>query len=241
MIREARLGKEDTLVAPIPGPIGACISLRAAGDMGPSGGSNLRRDEWLVRHGLTPELTALRSQTHSRRVDIVERDTVAARSIEADGMLSADQRIALAVTVADCMPIFLYDRAHGVRGILHSGWEGTGIAAVALDLLRARWGSISTEIEVVLGPCIGACCYRVDEARAATFADRWGAAAVRRCSDGIPFLDLRAANIGMMRERGIERITVVTDCTVCSSRLGSFRREGAEAFTRMLAVTRGRG
>lgn len=154
-------------------------------------------------------------------------------------MLTADRDLPLAVTVADCMPIFLSDRAGGAHGILHSGWKGTGIVAVALDLMHSRWGTEPADLEVVLGPCIGACCYRVDEARAEAFAAQWGEAAVRIGGDGAPHLDLRAANITLLQQRGVERITVVSDCTACSEILGSFRREGAQRFTRMLAVTSG--
>ncbi len=207
--------------------------------MGPSSGPNPLRDRWLLQHGYAPESTALRRQTHSRQVVVVERESAAACHIEADGMLSADRDLSLAVTVADCMPIFLFDRATGAFGLLHSGWKGTGVAAIALELMRRHWGIEAADLDVVLGPCIGACCYRVDETRARAYAAEWGGAAVRTGPEAAYYLDLRAANIALLQERGVARITVVSDCTVCNERLGSFRREGAERFTRMLAVMTG--
>ena len=42
----------------------------------------------------------------------------------ADGHLAAERGIALAVSVADCVPIFMAHQS-GVVAVLHSGWRGT--------------------------------------------------------------------------------------------------------------------
>jgi hypothetical protein len=140
----------------------------------------------------------------------------------------------LCVTVADCMPILLYDVVRGVRGLLHSGWKGTGILIQALRLMSERFGSVAEDVEVTLGPCIGSCCYHVDEPRAELFAKLWGAGAVVRREDA-PYLDLRAANEAMVSALGVRRARVVTDCTVCGGPFGSFRRDGPGQYTHMLA------
>ncbi len=241
MITEVQLERSTTTAdtARLPAPLDLRLSLLSAGDMGPSGGPNPRRDAWLRRQGVAPQRTALRHQTHSRRVVIVNPQTVLDYHCEADGIVCADADVSLALTVADCMPIFVWDRRSGVRAALHSGWKGTGIVAVALDLLHAEWGSVPTDLEVVLGPCIGACCYRVDRARALEFGERWGDNTVRSDAAGAAYLDLRAANRAILCRRGVRRITQVNDCTVCSRDLGSYRRQGAGSFVRMLAIAVG--
>ena len=243
MITEVELERSAATAATarLPAPLDLRLSLLSDGDMGPSGGPNPRRDAWLLRQGVAPQQTALRHQTHSRRVAIVNPQTVVDYNCEADGMVCADASVSLAVTVADCMPIFVWDRRSGVRAALHSGWKGTGIVAVALDLLHAEWGSVAADLEVVLGPCIGACCYRVDRARALDFGARWGDNTVRSDAAGAAYLDLRAANRAILCERGVRRITEVTDCTACSRDLGSYRRQGAASFVRMLAISVGEG
>ena len=56
-------------------------------------------------------------------------------------------------------------------------------------------------------------------------------------ADCLPiYLDLREANIELLRRAGIDAVRVVTDCTACTPWLGSHRREGPSAFTRMLAL-----
>ena len=221
----------------IPFSLPVTLSTVDAGDLGPSGGPNPRRDEWLTKRGFDPARTALRKQVHSRR--IICPGSVTDYQEEADGTASGDPTLALAVTVADCMPIAVHDRVTGAFAMLHSGWKGTGILAHALDLFRERWGSDTKDVNVLLGPCIGPCCYPVDEARASEYAAEWGEASVVRGDDGSARLDLRAANHEILRRHGVSRVTDASICTGCTPRLGSYRRQGPERFIRMVAVIAG--
>ena len=76
------------------------------------------------------------------------------RAEEADGHLSVERGTAMAVTVADCVPVFL---AHpsGAAAVLHSGWRGTEAriveAAIAqLDALGLR----ADDLRLHCGPAI---------------------------------------------------------------------------------------
>ena len=51
-----------------------------------------------------------------------------------------------------------------------------------------------------------------------------------------PDLDLQAANARLLANAGVRNIAYCGDCTGTDRRLGSFRREGPAAYTRMLAV-----
>jgi hypothetical protein len=165
-------------------------------------------------------------------------------NVEADGMLTDRRGDVLGVTVADCMPIYLFaaggrdaaENGHApVFGILHSGWKGTGIAAEALRMLETERGIAAHSVTAVLGPSIRSCCYRVDRERGEYFASSWGEEAVRRDGEAW-YLDLVAANTGLLRSAGVEDIRVVDSCTMCEERFGSYRREGSEGFTHMLAM-----
>jgi polyphenol oxidase len=146
-----------------------------------------------------------------------------------------DPSLAAAVTVADCMPIWLLDRRSGAFGILHSGWRGTGILGVAMRAIARRFGSDPGSISVILGPAIGCCCYAVGEERAEAFAAEHGEGSVSR-SGGRWRLDLRAANISIAERAGAGSLLSIEACTSCDPRLGSYRRQGPDSFTRMLAV-----
>jgi YfiH family protein len=211
--------------------ISCCISSRFAGDM-KSSGQNPNRLSLFAKLGLNPDKVYGLNQVHSRVVLAVSSDNPPL--IEADGMVTQDKDISLSVTVADCLPVFLFDARIGAFGVVHSGWKGTGIAERAICLLKELWGTEPKDIAAVLGPCIGLCCYQVDAQRAALFEKEFGAESVRK-SGGAFFLDLKAANIKILSNAGVQNIAVCNDCTFTDERLGSYRREGPK-YTRMAAL-----
>jgi YfiH family protein len=192
--------------------------------------------------GLDPARVYACTQVHSR--DVLE----AGRKIpnsgpRADGLISRDREVTLSVTVADCLPVFLYDTEKGGLALVHSGWKGTGIALNALRLMEERWRTRPEDVAAVLGPCIRRCCYCVDRERARLFDAEFGGPggefplgpAVSE-SGGRFFLDLQAANARLLAGAGVRNIAVCGDCTFTDERLGSFRREGPQAYTKMAAL-----
>jgi YfiH family protein len=222
---------------PVFAGISAGISLAKAGDMALSGDRILPwRARLLERLGIRQDKLYGLRQVHSRRIqhiDVQHPEDVAA--IEADGLITTRPDAVLSVTVADCLPIFLADQRTGAFGIVHSGWRGTGIVLEALAFMRSQFGSQPAEITAVIGPGIGACCYMVPEERVALFSTGYGSEAIKRDKGGAARLDLRAANTHLLESVGVREVRVVTDCTGCSHKLGSFRRQGPLHFTRMLA------
>lgn len=244
------------------GGAGGVISSRNAGNMVYSEGLNSPPRERFYRSlGLEPERVYACTQIHSRKVLMVDRRSPN-RGPEADGMISRDPSVILSVTVADCMPVYLYDTGSGGFGLVHSGWRGTGIVLAALELMTARWGTRPEEVAAILGPAIRGCCYRVDAERARSFEAEFGGGGgsyplggvIRRVreppagdSSGTKpgfgtgpgnawYLDLAAANARLLANAGVRNIAVCEDCTCTDSNFGSFRREGPD-YTRMAALT----
>ena len=224
--------------SPAAAPLHAGISLARAGDMsrrrmGPA------RSHLFARLSIDEASVFGLTQVHSRRVLVLDGQTPReVAETEADGMVTRRPDAALTVTVADCLPVFLVDPVTGAFGLVHSGWKGTGIVAAALQSMTAAFGTDPHDVSVTIGPGIGPCCYRVPEERARSFSGTFGASAVTRGDDGAPRLDLRSANVTLLRAAGVREIAVVEDCTCCSPFLSSFRRQGADAFTLMLAFIR---
>jgi YfiH family protein len=215
----------------------AAVSLRRAGDMKrPGGEPSPRRSRLLDGLGIEEGRVFCCRQVHSRRVlAVTERDPAGYAAEEADGLISDLDGVVLAVTVADCLPLFLSDRRSGAFAVLHSGWKGTGIVREALDRLRRDYGSRLSDLRALIGPGIGGCCYEVDDERYARFREEFGAGAVRR-QGSRHFLDLRAANLALLQTAGIEDVTVVRDCTACNPLLSSYRRDGPGRYAHMLAM-----
>jgi YfiH family protein len=206
------------------------ISSIYAGDM-KYGSENKDRKNLFTELGFDPACVYSLNQIHSQNVLAVDKNNPP--QTPADGMAANDRDIVLSVTVADCLPIFLLDTKSGAFGIVHSGWKGTGIVAVALNLMKKNWGTLPIDVAAILGPCIDSCCYRVDQERAFLFEKDFGADCVRKFG-GEFFLDMKTANVKLLTEAGVENIALCNDCTYTDKRLGSFRREGNQ-FTHMAA------
>lgn len=213
----------------------ASLSARAAGSMRfrwNEGNDN--RLSYFESLGYDPHDVLSVELVHSKRVLACETRGALA-GMTGDGIITRNHGLQIALTAADCMPIWVWDPRSGAFGVLHSGWEGTGILLEAARSLAREYGTRPSELRVILGPCIRACCYAVDRARAELFASRFGPDAARRSGDRY-CLDLPAANLALARGAGIEHIAVIDACTCCDDRYGSFRREGPLEFTPMAAV-----
>jgi hypothetical protein len=137
----------------------------------------------------------------------------------ADGVATVVRGVAAAVHVADCLPIAI--GGDGGVAMLHGGWRGldAGIVAEGVRALRAL--GVDGELEAVIGPGAGGCCYETgDEVRERFVA--WEASRGR-------LLDLKAVAAGQLREAGVGTVHDIGLCTICASehRFFSHRRDGA--------------
>src|SRR5262249_22106200 len=92
-----------------------------------------------------------------------------------DGLWTSRLGAAVAVRIADCVPLLLVD-CRGMRvAAVHSGWRGTEsrIAARAVEVL-AQAGAERSALLAAIGPSIRACCYRVSQELAERFAKSFG-------------------------------------------------------------------
>lgn len=157
-----------------------------------------------------------------------------------DGLITTNKNLIPTITVADCVPIYLYDSVSGVFGIVHSGWKGTGIAVDAINLAVQNYGSKIEDFCVSIGPHIHDCCYIVNEERAKYFSDTFTPECVRELEEGTKVdwnngggklyrLSLEKANLASLIQAGVpkENIYIHPDCTCCSKDgfYGSNRRE----------------
>jgi YfiH family protein len=141
---------------------------------------------------------------------------------EADGIVSRASDLALAVLVADCVPVLLHDADAGVVGAVHAGRPGmlagiVGSAVAAMCDLGAR------SIRATVGPSVCGRCYEVpgDLARAAAAASP---AAAARSWTGTPAIDVGA---GVVEQLVANHVAVhwVPGCTRESGDLYSYRRD----------------
>jgi polyphenol oxidase len=143
-----------------------------------------------------------------------------------DGHFTRARGTAMAITVADCVPVFL---AHpsGSAALLHSGWRGTAARIVEQGIARfAQAGLAPSELRIHLGPSICGRCYEVspDVYRALT----------GQTTDKPTPVDLRAIIAAHAAAAGVAAITISPDCTRCDNQRYFSHRAGDAA--RQLSV-----
>jgi YfiH family protein len=190
----------------------------------------------LVRHlGATGPLVGA-VQVHGATV---VREDARAPGLEADALVSTTPGTAVAVRVADCVPVLM--AAPGGVAAVHAGWRGTaaGIVAASLEALCAATGVGAARVRAVVGPSVCGRCYTVgDEVVAGVRAAVDGASsdsAWLARDGGVPRVDLKAANAAVLRARGVQ-VEVLSACTICSPGYWSHRRDGAAAGRQVGAI-----
>lgn len=145
---------------------------------------------------------------------------------EIDGYDSivTNQRLAIGLSVADCVPILLYDPVRNAAAVVHAGWRST-VASVVHETLKALhrfYGSQAKDLLSVIGPSICGNCYEVGD----EVADLFDEAFIHETGNRTT-ADIRAANISQLRIGGVEQIDDIDLCTYeLSDRFFSVRKEG---------------
>lgn len=210
----------------------AFTTTRSAGDFAipPEGVTPDARRAWEALLDALPAATRLASaaQVHGRTVVTHSGDWQGWRRVEgADGHVTREAGTALAVTIADCVPVFLAHPA-GAVGILHAGWRGVvgRVLDAGLDALHAL-GAPPHETYVHLGPAISGRSYEVgvDVYRQLT---GWETQRPRR-------VDLRAILADQARARGVRHLSMSEYCTM-EERDRFFSHRGGDAGRQVAVI-----
>jgi polyphenol oxidase len=105
-------------------------------------------------------------QFHSNLIHVVRQgNTQRARPLRADGLITSEPGLLLAIQTADCIPVLVADRKLRVVAAFHAGWRGTlkRIVELGIGRMRLEFGSKPENLLAAIGPGIGACCYVVGE------------------------------------------------------------------------------
>lgn len=167
----------------------------------------------LASVGAGPEQLMRVKQVHGNAVRVLTRGKVpvdaASERPDGDAVVSNEPGLALAVMVADCVPLLICDPATGAAAAIHAGWRGTcaRVTQAAVETMVREFGSSPASFTVAIGPSAGPQDYTVGDALIAAFQDaghpqpeidRWF---TRR--DGQLRLDLWAANIQQLVGAGV--------------------------------------
>ncbi len=141
-----------------------------------------------------------------------------------DGLITKNKNIVLSISVADCCPIYIYDKEMKIRGLIHSGWKGTvnKICNNAIDKFLKLKSDI-LNLSIYLGPSIGPCCYEVENDVAKYFYGHCKTKTI----NGKFLVNIREQIKTDLIEIGINcnQIKISSVCTLENSKCESYRRD----------------
>jgi hypothetical protein len=211
-------------------------------------------------------IAALRQFHSNFLVHASAADAARAHPRKADGQMTDEPGLLVAIQTADCIPILVADRKRRVVAAFHAGWRGTvkRIVETGIGRMRLAFGSRPEDLVAAIGPGIGACCYAVGEEVLSEFESQFSYARVlfREVYDADPVrkrypmlfmtqrapghssigpglhLDLIEANRRQLLAAGLKpgSIQAVGGCTQCHTELFFSHRASHGHAGRMMAV-----
>lgn len=142
--------------------------------------------------------------------------------IEADGYVTREEGLPLAVFTADCVPLLLEDDVAGVVGAVHCGWRST-VADIEKEAVSkmCSLGAKPANIKAAIGPAIDKCCFEVGPEVIEAVIKLIGSDEAEGFYSVKPsdkyMLDLRGVVACRLRQLGVpeENIDLVGGCTMC--------------------------
>lgn len=181
--------------------------------------------------------THLFASSHQVHGTAVLYATTAGRFDGYDALITDKPGLLIGVTIADCVPILIYDHEHRAVAAIHAGWRGTvgSIVAITLDQMRKQFGTLAKDCYAYVGTCIDECSFEVGP----DVAEQFEPALKRIDSEtGKGYIDLKRANTKQLTDFGIPigQIEVSPFSTVLhNGDFFSYRAEQGQTG-RMLAV-----
>lgn len=184
--------------------------------------SNVAANRAIVLEATRRAGVAISHQAHGAtvaRVDQARAGYIGCAGI-ADGQATTRDDVAVAVHVADCLPIAL--AADGAVAMLHGGWRGLAAGIVEEGVAALRELGARGPITAAIGPGAGGCCYEVGNEVRAQFAS-YGPDVV-----DVRRLDLKAVAAKALQDAGVSDVADVGVCTLCCDAALAFshRRDG---------------
>jgi YfiH family protein len=173
------------------------------------------------------------NQVHSGDVTAVNEGGLYPKT---DALVTNRKNLFLVISVADCLPVILYDKVKRVISDIHSGWRGAvkGITANTIAKMKEEYGSNPADMLAFIGPGISCEHFEVGEEVAELFEKKY----YRPEQNSKFFIDLKAVVRDQLTGAGVKpnNIDICSNCTYAEEEmLHSYRRD-KDRSGRMFAV-----
>jgi YfiH family protein len=126
----------------------------------------------------------------------------------ADALVTDVPGVAVAVLVADCTPVVLWDPVARAVGVVHSGRPGAvlDVVGAAVSTMASRFGTEPTRLRVGVGPCVAQGSYEVGPAEVAAVREAFPGmpALLTPTHDGHACFDLPGAVLARLAAAGVQ-------------------------------------
>ncbi len=195
------------------------------------------RRKYFSAQGIDYSQVVAADLVHGDNIALVTEENKARVIPDCDALATNVPGIILAITVADCLPLYFFDSDKKAVALAHAGWRGVkaDIAGKVVRFMAKNYGSNPEDIAVLVGPHIGLCHFEVQSDVAEEFA-LWPDYIETRA--GKTFIDLAGIVRAQLLEVGInpESINISSECTYClPNKYFSYRRDHPEEFEVMAA------
>ena len=194
---------------------------------------NENRRRFFHEFGTNNEHVAFTKQVHGSEINFVDTPGF---NDSCDALMTSTQGLFLAISVADCIPIFLFDTKLKCIAAVHSGWRGSKlqIIAKAVNEMKGEFNSDPENLIAFIGPSAGVCCYEVGEEVASQFDEQF----VVRKAGSKPHIDLKRFNKHLLMKKSVseQNIEVSEYCTICNPQIFHSYRRDKEKSGRMMGI-----
>lgn len=174
----------------------------------------------------------MQKQIHSDNINVVNESCFIKDS---DALITNEKNLYLAISIADCIPVFLYSPHKKVVAGIHSGWKGTEykISQKVVERMIKEYGVSPAEMIAYIGPGISAENYEVSKEVAERFPDSSYIINNRKY-----YLDLKKDIYEQLISAGLkkENIEITSYCTFKDKDLFHSHRRENGATGRMFGV-----
>ncbi len=198
--------------------------------------SKEQKDKLVRQFDLPFALVFQMQQVHGTQIRVImsELNTYS----QSDGLIAISVGQFLLVEVADCLPLFFYNRKTNNVGVVHAGWKGI-LQGIVLNFID-KWRNVGNKLEntlVAIGPHIGGCCYTVAALRVHQFANMVFAKAIFQENQDW-HLDLGYIVREQLKQSGLlpENIEAPITCTSCQNEIYHSFRKDKHQVGRMIGI-----
>jgi len=192
------------------------------------------RDQFFEALGFSEATTFGAFQVHGEQVYHAEQG---GQIKGYDAFITNKPGLLLSATIADCVPVLIFDAQTNSIAAIHAGWKGTvaKIVVKTLNRMQEQFGTKPEDCFAYIGTCIDACSFEVDEDVAQHFEPAFK---IWDDKKGKYFVDLKTTNRNLLQSSGLpeNQIEISPYCTVVHNDHFFSHRAEKGVTGRMLAV-----